>query len=250
MIEIDVFVEPFVSGSIVATVNQGLVDRVDVLHSALRGNPFVSRLEDSGVVEVDSNRIPDLFDLRVDFTSDIEVAIDQFDEFNGELIEVGVKFVQEDNLKVGVEAIISVLGTFGGGTELDVSEGKFNSLNAALSQIAESNGSPSWSVNPGIPVDLVDDAFGIRGVEVVSEEVIPCSLEIVSNNALLSEFDEIVLEEGLEGRFANKRLEVPEELESFLVVNLTHSIIGAGTIELRVKAGVAVSPSEAFNSLV
>ena len=104
-------------------------------------------------------------------------------------------------------------------------------------------------VDPISPVDELINSTSKILIKVLVNKVVPCSFKVISNNARLGEGEDVEPKELLEVVFTDESLKVPEELEPFLVVDLAHGVIGAGSIELRVQAGVAVSPAKTLDCL-
>lgn len=111
MVEVLEFVVPLHTGIMHAIVLQGLVDRSEVLQATHRSNKLMSRLNNIGVVETDSERVPTLLDFGVGVISAVILGINFHHDWDIYLGLSENKLILEDNLKVGVEiVVVNVVG--------------------------------------------------------------------------------------------------------------------------------------------
>lgn len=106
MVEILKLIVPLDTHVVVTKVLKGLVDRSEVLQAAHGPDKLMRRLENGGVVEADSERVPTLLDFRVGITSAVVIRIDVFHDRDIDIFLPQFQLVLENNLKVSIEVVV------------------------------------------------------------------------------------------------------------------------------------------------
>lgn len=106
MVEVLEFVIPRDTLIMESKVLQSLIDRSEVLETTLRSNKVMSRGKYSSVVQTDTEGIPLLLDFRVGVASAVIFGINIFHNWNINFWLSENKLILEDNLKIGVEALV------------------------------------------------------------------------------------------------------------------------------------------------
>lgn len=89
----------------------------------------------------------------------------------------------------------------------------------------------SFGVDPGGRVDLLHETESFRFTKLVSKEVLELSKHFEIPETLFTIVREVEAEEAFESLSPNNVLNVPEELESLLIRNLSLSIVWVGAFE-------------------
>ena len=106
MIEVDVFLKPFISSRSVSIIAESLIDGVQVFHSALSGNELMSWFEYWHVAECNSNGVPSLLDFRVWVISNSQISIESLKKKECYFLGIVDQFKKEDNLLIGIEVFV------------------------------------------------------------------------------------------------------------------------------------------------
>jgi hypothetical protein len=121
MIEVDVFLKPFIGSRSVSIIAESLIDGVQVFHSALSGNELMSWFEHWHVAECNSNGVPSLFDFRVGVISNSQISVKSLEKEECYFLRIIDKFKKEDNLLIGIEVfVVLVVGRRGFALSADI----------------------------------------------------------------------------------------------------------------------------------
>lgn len=75
MVEVHILLVPLDGKVFLVAIEESLIHWLEVLHSALARDEVVSLLEDSGIVQLDSNRVPSLLALWINSCRNVKVSI-------------------------------------------------------------------------------------------------------------------------------------------------------------------------------
>lgn len=108
MVEVFVFVEPFISDISVAILDQSVINWIQILHSTLYSHKLVSRFKDRVIATSNTQWVPSLLDLRVRILRDSQICIQSLQKQQAQLLSSINELQQENDLLVSIKVRVDV----------------------------------------------------------------------------------------------------------------------------------------------
>lgn len=224
MIETTILVQPLLGSLLVARVDHGAVDELQVLGLALRLDELVRLFENRRVILKDAEPVPSLLHFGVQGVGEMVVVVDSLHDRRVDLTPVFSQFVEEDELVLGIVVFERLeLVWRAGAFQVLVLLGESLRLLRVRRREVNVNGQMARSVDPAVPVKLVRDLLELIGLTLEClflEEYFEGVDEISRGGGSLVESSHIVAQELSHVLLADEGLKVIEQLGSLVVLNV------------------------------
>lgn len=243
MIKVLIEEEPLVGSVSHSVVNEGPIDRLEVLESSLVRDVVLCSRKGLAVANLDTKGEPSLSDLWVWLTCAVQICVNPGCYPHCDFWTPCKKPVKEDNLQLGVGGsdVVLNIGRRGLTPEGDIGICKsFKLVGTCSGEIKDyTRRVGATLLHPGFPVNIGDNGICLLLGVFLFYPLFEVNLQFNIGDTGLNVGEYVVLNEAPEvSGGLHLLLDVGQELEALLIRNIREGVIWVGTVHHRVEGRV------------